>query len=406
LSAVWFHVDLDAFFASVEQLDDPGLRGKPVVVGASPGGRGVVSTCSYEARAFGIHSAMPIGEAWRRCPTAVFLPPRMERYSELSSRVIEIFASMSPEVSPVSIDEAFLDMSGTGLLWGSPAEAATTLKSRVRGETGLCISVGVAPNRYVAKIASGLRKPDGLVIVEPGEEAAFMLALPLSKLWGAGEKTQERFRDLGILTMADLVALDERQLSRLFGEAGGSYLYRAARGADLPLFGGKTASKSVSAESTFENDIVDREALEASLLEMGCSLLYRLWQGGLSSRTLVLKLRLFDFTTLSRRLTRPLDYGDTNKVLADALELLDRAWNGKTPVRLIGLAFADVTDSAAPAQAELFPPEDRRKKLEAAIFGLEKKGIADLRPARLIGRRRRRGGWMGGEPEAGPTDPQ
>ncbi len=315
----------------------------------------------------------------------------MERYAEMSAKVMSIFAEISPEVSPISIDEAFLDMSGMGLLWDSPEAAARSLKDRVRNETGLCISVGIGPNRYVAKIASGLRKPNGLVVVKSGEEDRFMLSLPLTKLWGAGEKTQERFRDLGILTMADLVALDERRITGIFGEAGGHFLHEACRGRDIAIFGTRSASRSVSAEMTFENDIDSREALESCLLEMGCSLLFRLWQGKSSSRCLGLKLRLFDFTTISRRLTRTIDYADSNQVLSDAVELLDRAWNGRTAVRLIGLTFFDLGSPPARTQPELFPTEDKRKKLEEAIFKLEEKGIADLRPARLLGKARR--GW-------------
>ena len=229
---VVFHVDLDAFFASVEQLDDPSLKGLPVVVGALPGHRGVVSTCSYEARAFGVRSAMPISEAVKRCPQARFLRPRIERYAELSSKVMDIFASFTPAVRQVSIDEAFLDMTGTERLWGPPEAAARLLKSRVAEGTGLSISIGVGPNRYVAKIASGLRKPDGLVMVAGDQVETFMLELPLSKLWGAGEKTQARFRELGILSIAQLASFDEARLASIFGKAGGAFLYNAVRGRD------------------------------------------------------------------------------------------------------------------------------------------------------------------------------
>jgi len=225
---VIFHVDLDAFFASVEQRDDPSLKGKPVIVGARPGHRGVVSTCSYEARAFGIRSAMPISEAYRRCPGGVYLAPRIGRYAQVSSHVMEVFSSFTPEMQRVSIDEAFLEMTGTERLWGTPEEAARLLKAKVLGKTGLGISIGIAPNRYVAKIASGLRKPDGLVIVAPEGIDAFMLQLPLAKLWGAGEKTQARFRELGILSVAQLASFGEAQLASLFGVAGGAFLYGAA----------------------------------------------------------------------------------------------------------------------------------------------------------------------------------
>lgn len=220
----FFHVDLDAFFASVEQNDNPDLKGKPVIVGAQPGHRGVVSTCSYEARAFGVRSAMPISEAYRRCPQGVYVTPRIGRYSELSAQVMEVFSSFTPEVQRVSIDEAFLDMTGTERLWGEPEVAARLVKAKVLERTGLGISIGVAPNRYVAKIASGLGKPNGLVIVPPEGIETFMLRLPLSKLWGAGEKTQARFRELGIMSIAQLASFGEAQLSSLFGSAGGAFL--------------------------------------------------------------------------------------------------------------------------------------------------------------------------------------
>lgn len=407
MSATWFHVDLDAFFAAVERLDEPSLEGRPVIVGALPGSRGVVSTCSYEARAFGVHSAMPIGEAWRRCPGAVFLPPRMDRYFEMSEKVMAIFGELCPEVERISIDEAFLDMSGTRRLWGGPREAASLLKRRVHEETGLTVSVGIGPNRYVAKIASGLEKPDGLVLVEEGGEEAFMLRLPLSRLWGAGEKTQDRFRDLGILTMADLVAKSAGEMARLFGEAGGRFLYQACRGGNLQIFGGRSATRSMSTETTFERDIVDREALEASLLEMALGLSLRLRKEGGQAKTLVLKLRLSDFSTTSRRLSRGETYGESLEIFADARALLDKSWNGRSPVRLIGLGFSDLGESGIPVQAGLFGGDDRRKRLEDAVFEIEDRGLASVVPARLVGKKGRR--WAprpSGPPSRSKKDPQ
>jgi DNA polymerase-4 len=320
----------------------------------------------------------------------------MERYAELSRAVMSIFAELSPEVSPISIDEAFLDMGGTGLLWGAPEEAALLLKRRVREETGLGVSVGIASNRYVAKIASGIRKPDGLVMVAEGEEESFMLRLPLSRLWGAGEKTQDRFRDLGIFSIADLVSRGESELRRLFGESGGGFLYAAVRGRDLPMFSGRPGSRSMSTETTFEIDVDDLEALESALLEMSYTLFFRLRQEGSSSRTLVLKLRLHDFSTLSRRQSRVRSYEDSKEVFADAISLLGRAWNGKTPVRLIGLGFADLSGPGVAIQAELFKETNRRRKIEEAIMGIGARGFAGLRPARLIGDDRGREGASGG----------
>jgi DNA polymerase-4 len=382
-----FHVDLDAFFASVEVLDHPEYRGKPLIVGARPGGRGVVSTASYEARAFGVHSAMPISEACRRCPGGIFLPVRMERYSELSRKVMSIFGSFTPDFHQVSIDEAFLDMGGTEKLWGSAPEAAALLKTKVRTGTGLGISIGVASNHYVAKIASGLRKPDGLVIVEEGREAEFMLGLPLSKLWGAGEKTQERFAELGIRTMAQLAALSEAQLASLFGKAGGAFLHAAARGREMGGLGVEAESRSMSSETTFEHDLLDPESIETVLMGLADEVYYRLWDSGQRSRCLFLKLRFSDFTTLSRRRTCRDPYRSAAEAYADALSLLESAWNGSNPVRLLGLGFAELESSSLPSQGDLFDSgEERKRKAEKAVFEIERKGIGELKRARLIER--------------------
>jgi DNA polymerase-4 len=387
---VFFHVDLDAFFASAECLDHPEYRGKPLIVGAAPGGRGVVSTCSYEARAFGVHSAMPISEAQRRCPKGIFVPVRMRRYAELSRQVMALFSGFTPDVSQVSIDEAFLDMTGTERLWGCSRVAAETLKARVREETGLSISVGIAGNHYVAKIASGLRKPDGLVLVEEGEEASFMAALPIGKLWGAGEKTQERFRELGILSIAQLAAMSEVALASLFGKAGGAFIHAAVRGRDVGGFDGPAESRSMSSEVTFERDSADRAFLEAVLMELADGLYYRLWDEGLASSCLVIKLRWSDFTTISRRRSRPLPYRGASEILADAMGLLDSAWDGRTLVRLVGLGFADLEARGKPMQAELFDDGDeRRRKAEKAVFEIERRGIGELTRARLLDQKTR-----------------
>jgi DNA polymerase IV len=391
--SVFFHVDLDAFFASVEQLDDPSLKGRPVIVGAMPGRRGVVSTCSYEARAFGVRSAMPISEAYRRCPQGVYLRPRMERYARLSAEVMDAFASFTPDVQRVSIDEAFLDMTGTEKLWGAPEEAAALLKRKVGERTGLGISVGIAPNRYVAKIASGLRKPDGLVFVRPGEVEAFMLELPLDKLWGAGGKTQERFAELGISCVAQLAALGKAQVESLFGRAGGAFLYDAVRGRDVGGFGsGESGSRSMSAETTFEKDCSEREQAEDVLLALAEELAYRLWAEGFSSKTLALKLRFHDFTTISRRTTRRRRYASSGEAFKDAIALLDKAWDGRTALRLLGLCFADLGKEGADAQGELFAEDSQRaSRAESAVFEIERKGLGKVTRARLVGRRDNRG---------------
>ena len=397
-AAVFFHVDLDAFFASVEQLDDPSLAGLPVIVGALPGRRGVVSTCSYEARAFGVRSAMPISEAYRRCPQGKYVQPRMERYARLSAEVMEVFASFTPEVQQLSIDEAFLEMTGTEKLWGQPESAARLLKNSVREKTGLGISVGIAPNRYVAKIASGLRKPDGLVVVQAEGVEAFMLALPLGKLWGAGEKTQERFAELGIGCVAQLASFGEAQLQSLFGKAGGAFLYGAVRGREA--FGGDAGgfgsrdrkSRSISAETTFERDCSEREQVEDVLLALSEELAYRLWTEAYRSRTLVLKLRFHDFTTISRRVTREAGYRSSGEAFKDALALLGKAWDGRTALRLLGLGFAELESPGGSGQGELFSDlSERACRAESAVFEIERNGRGTMTRARLVGRQGSRG---------------
>jgi len=263
---IFFHVDLDAFFASVEQTDNPALRGKPVIVGAAPGHRGVVSTCSYEARAFGLHSAMPISEAFRRCPQGVFLPVRMSRYSEVSKNIMRILSGFTPDIMQISIDEAMLDMTGTRRLWGEPEDAAALLKKKVADETGLTISIGASANRYVAKIASGIRKPDGFLLVPEGGEGEFMRSLPLERLWGAGEKTRKILMDSGIGTIAQLQTVSLAILEGKFGKAGAAFLSAASRGEDPGIFSGEAKSQSMSAERTFEFDTTDREAVGDLLL--------------------------------------------------------------------------------------------------------------------------------------------
>ncbi len=388
---LFFHVDLDAFFASVEVLDDPSLKGKPVVVGARPGRRGVVSTCSYEARAFGVRSAMPINEAVRLCPHAVFLPPRMERYSELSRAVMDVFGEFTPEVTVVSIDEAFLTMTGTGRLWPDPDDAARALKRRVTERTGLTISVGAASNRYVAKVASGMSKPDGLTVVRPGEEADFMARVPIGKLWGAGEKTQTRFRELGIDSIAKLRELEESVVSSIFGRSGGDFLYKAARGVDPGIYAREAESKSISTETTFERDVTDRETLESVLLGMADELAYRAYREGVRSRTCVLKLRTEDFVTSGKRVTSRDYLVGADEIHEAALSLLDKR-DDKLPVRLIGLGLANL-ERGGTEQGDLFDDgRSRKSSFERALFGIKEKGIGSVtRASFLPGGKKRKG---------------
>jgi DNA polymerase-4 len=389
---VFFHVDLDAFFASVEIRDNPQLDGKPVIVGALPGHRGVVSACSYEARKYGVRSAMPISQAFRRCPQGVYLVPRMERYLECSEQVMAILEQYTPELQRISIDEAFLDMSGTERLLGPALEVARGLKKRVREEAGLTLSIGIAPNKYLAKLASEAGKPDGLRQVLPGGEIAFLDSLPLSKLWGVGEKTRQRLQELNITDIPQLRAVPDGILRASMGEASSRYLHDAVRGLDPGIYSPTPRSRSVSNETTFETDQKSGEAVRRTLLELSEQVMYRLMREGLKSNTVVLKLRFHDFTTTHAQRTVRHWLTSSDEVYRLALELLALRWNGSTPIRLVGVGTDNVVGREEAVQQELFEDESSRKrKVEEAVTRIrEKMEGVQLTKASLMGQRRRK----------------
>lgn len=381
---LFFHVDLDAFFASVEQRDDPSLKGKPVIVGAAPGKRGVVSTCSYEARKFGVHSAMPVSEAVRRCPVGVFLPVRMKRYAEVSRDIMNALSNFTPDFRQLSIDEAMLDMTGTERLWGSPREAAAKIKRDIAEKTGLTISIGIGPNRYVAKVASGIGKPDGLTIVAEGGEAEFMRGLPLEKLWGAGEQTRKMLCDAGIRSIAELQEIPLSILRLKFGKACGEFLHDAAMGLGAGFFSGEPKSRSLSAERTFGSDTKNREEIEEMMRRISDEVSARMWAEKAFSSTIELKLRFGDFTTISRSRSRECDYRGSSDILADAMDLLRKNWDRMKPVRLIGIAMQNVRSEAG-AQGELFGSGGTKTyEAEKAVLALKKSGKGTMVRARFI----------------------
>src|SRR6187551_3557120 len=310
------HADLDAFYASVEQLDDPSLRGKPVIVGGRPGDRGVVSAASYEAREFGVHSAMPLRTAARRCPDGVFLPGRPSRYRDLSEQVMRIFADYTPLVEPISLDEAFLDVSGSVAAFGDGTTIGRQIKNRVLDEVGLVVSVGVATNKLCAKVASGLRKPDALVVVPPGEEAAFLAPLPIRRLWGVGPQLQGALADYGVATIGQLAAMPEGTLHRRFGRHGDDLAARA-RGIDPSSVHTTHQPKSIGHEHTFDTDTVDPKRLEATLLDVAESVASRLRRHELAAGSVQLKLRYEGFETLTRQAPLPRQTREA-RVLYDA----------------------------------------------------------------------------------------
>jgi DNA polymerase-4 len=354
------HVDMDAFYASVEQRDRPELRGRPVIVGGI-GPRGVVSAASYEARTFGVHSAMPIVTARRLCPHGVFLPVRMRHYAAIAHQLRDIFLSFTPLVEPLSLDEAFLDVHGCQGLFGPAPEIARAVKARVRAETGLVASVGVAPNKFLAKLAGDLGKPDGCVVLPAERVAEFLAPLPVGRVWGVGARGEKRLHALGVRTVGELAALPERLLVEHFGEAG-RQVWHLANGRDDRAVVPDREAKSVSTETTFAQDVGDREALRAWLLDLVDHLAGRLRQHGLRARTVDLKVRSSDFRTRTRSMSvaEPTDL--TDAIWRAARELLERAVTAEVlPLRLLGVGATNLVRDAA-VQGDLFDEAERRRR--------------------------------------------
>lgn len=360
------HVDMDAFFAAVEEREDPSLRGQPVVIGADPRGgegRGVVSTANYEARRYGIHSAQPISQAWHRCPHAVFLPPRGRLYAQVSRQVFEVFARFTDLVEPLGIDEAFLDVTASRRLFGPGPELARRLKNEVRSATGLTASVGVAPSKFVAKIASDLEKPDGLTVVEPGGEATFLAPLPVRRLWGAGPKTLEKLKALGCTTIGDVAALDPDVLERRFGEAMGRRFHRLSNGRDPRPVHPDRERKSLGKETTFDEDVADRAAVERTLLRLCEGVAASCRRKDIAGTTVTVKLRFRGFDTVTRQCTLPAPADTVEAVWPAARTLFHKADRGRVPIRLVGVTLSGF-DEAPATQLGMFepagPPADRR----------------------------------------------
>jgi len=383
---------MDAFFAAVEQLDRPELRGKPVVVGADPQGgrgRGVVAACSYEARPFGVRSALPISQAYRRCPQAAFVRPRMSRYLELSGRILEILRGVTDLVEPLSIDEAFLDVTASRRALG-PAEAiARGLKQRIRQEVGLVASVGLAPNKFVAKVASDLSKPDGFLVVPPGGEPAFLDPLPIARLWGVGPKTEGRLRRLGFQTVGQIARAAPEVLEAVLGSAGRE-LWDLAQGRDDRPVVPEHDPKSVGAEHTFDVDTADRAEIRRTLLALADRVGHRLRREGVQARGVTLKFRDHRFRTLTRAagLAEPTAVGeDLFRTVWILFERLD--WAGSR-IRLLGVTATHLV-GARPDQLSLFRPlDERRRRLAETVDAIQERfGRGAITRASLARRRDR-----------------
>jgi len=339
------HLDMDAFYASVEQRDDPSLQGKPVAVGGSPQGRGVVAACSYEARKFGIHSAMPMARALRACPDLVIVRPDFTRYREASQTVMAILRSVTPLVEPLSLDEAYLDVTENSLNQPLAMEVAKHLKARIRDETRLTASAGVAPNKFLAKIASGWKKPDGLTVIAPERVESFLQKLPVEALWGVGPVTAKKLRAIGIEKLVDVRAADEEKLRRTVGSLA-DWLKRLSHGDDPRQVTPDRPWKSISAEDTYPEDLVDLKEMRAEIERLARRVAASVAKKDLVARTVTIKVRYANFTTVTRSHTEEPATRDTGIIVQRALLLLERTEAARRPVRLLGVGVHGLSNAA------------------------------------------------------------
>jgi DNA polymerase-4 len=370
-TATILHVDMDAFFASVELLDHPELVGRPVIVGHRSS-RSVVTAATYEARAFGVNSAMPMSIALRRCPEAIVLEPHFDRYVHFSQQVMAICDDLTPLVERLGIDEAFLDVAGARTVLGSPIAVAGLLRSRVRDETGLVCSVGAAASKFVAKLASGRSKPDGLLVVPADETVAFLHPLPISALWGVGGKTEELLRSRGFETVGALASTAVEELSRILGDAAGRRLHELSWGIDDRPVHARPDEKSIGHEMTFETDVTDPAVVRRELLRMSNMVAVRLRDAGFVARTVVLKLRFGDFTTITRSRTihEPTDLG--RRIYDEIVGIYQSVDRADAPVRSVQLGLWDTSDGWREAEGVM----------DAASLRF---GRGSVKPASLIG---------------------
>ena len=380
------HLDMDAFYPSVEILDNPDLKGKPVIVGGGSK-RGVVSSASYEARKYGVHSAQPIAQALKLCPKGIFLPVRMARYKELSDMIFEIFHRFTPIVEPLSIDEAFLDITGTERLLGDPVSVAKKLKKTVFEETSLTVSAGVAPSKFIAKIASDMDKPDGLTVVRADEIKSFLDPLPVSKMWGAGKVTIEKLSRYNIKTFSDLRKFPVEHLERSFGK-NGVRMHFLAMGIDDRSVEIEHETKSIGHEVTFLEDIMDIETSERHLLELAMKTAERMRHNHLKGKTVNLKVKYNDFTQVTRAITHDEYIDDGMLIYSTVCDLLKKTENGRRPVRLLGISVSGLAMDSLSGQLSFFSKNEKKEKsekLNKAIDSLNDRfGKKSVVPGRLL----------------------
>jgi DNA polymerase IV len=394
------HVDMDAFYASVELRDRPDLRGKPVIVGG--GNRGVVLSATYEARAYGVHSAMPMTRARRLCPTAVVLPPSFAAYQQASAGVMEIFRSVTPLVEPLALDEAFLDVSGARRTHGRPVQIGEHLRARVVDEQGITCSVGVAPSKFVAKLASTRCKPDGLLVVPAGDIVGFLHPLPVSALWGVGAKTEEVLTRLGLRTVGDLARTPEGTLTRALGPALGAHLAALAWGRDDRAVVPHEPDRSIGAEETFPTDVDDPDVVRRELLRLSERTAARLRASAQVGRTVSVKIRFADFTTITRARTLPEPTDLGREIYATARGLYDALGLERARLRLVGVRVEGISPSSGvPHQLELGERDAGWREAERAVDRAAARfGAGSVRPAVLVDDPERRAGGPGADARA------
>jgi DNA polymerase IV len=376
------HVDMDAFFASVTERDHPELKGKAVVIGA--GVRGVVTSANYEARKFGIKAAMPVGRAQRLAPHAIFIPPDHKRYSEVSEHIMEIFHSFTPLVEPISLDEAFLDVTKAKRLLGDGRAIATAIRAKVEEQEGITCSVGIASSKFIAKLASQRCKPNGMLEIPDDRVLTFLHPLPVSALWGVGPKTNEALERLGLHTVGDIAQTPEQTLIRALGQAAGQSLYELAWGRDDRDVIPEEPDKSISAAETFDRDIDDPEIIAKEILRMCERASSRMRQRSLFAKTITLKIRFADFTTINRSKTLPLPIDTTHEIYEIAKGLYEALAIGRARIRLVGVSLDNLhTDSHE--QLVLGARESSWRELQEGIDAAKARfGSDSVRPGRLI----------------------